>query len=279
MSWSTRILIWAGNLIFSPNWLSHQGRQILLAIHQRLRPHHRLRIQSRFDYFKPIIGRQSVDDYYQVMIAHAQQSWRMLNKPPSRLRESLKTPQSWDDVLKRKVPQVFWGLHSGPFEWMHQLLCLSSRPVHLITLEPPTSPLSQLRKQHHVNLIIWSHLKLSKAIRECKRDCGILAILVDQGPQEFSQVQNIFQEEIPLFMKTLSTLQDLKFESHFFQISSVFSTIPTTPQYINQGYELFHQETTSMETQGHLRLIEARIQAHPLDYIWHYKPHWPSIKK
>lgn len=244
-------------------------RQGVLAVHKLCRNNHYLRVQSRFNQFEPLMGPHQADQYFQKLTRNLCLSWQGLCSSKEQLKSFIQVnkSQEWEQLLNSPTPQIFWGLHFGPFELMHQVLTLSQKQVHLVTLEKPDSQISQLRQRE--NLTIWSHRDLPQAIHTCKKDSGILAILVDQGPQSQAQITRLMGQETPLFLKLILKAKVLGFESIHFSLQE------TQPHKVSLNWRI----TTHHNAEGLSLLLTDQILSSPLDWVWHYKWHWPQIKK
>lgn len=263
------IIKYSLSLILGQSRGSSYLRQGLVAIHKLVKQNHYHRVQSRFDQFEPFIGPHQAEQYFQRLTQNLCLSWQGITSSKEQLKNliHINKSQEWEQLLNSDTPQIFWGLHFGPFELMHQVLTLSSKRVHLVTLEKPNSQLSNLRRRD--NLTIWSHHDIAQAIHTCKKEKAILAVLVDQGPQNQAQITQLMGKETSLFLKLMLKAKGMGFESVHFRIQE------TSQQHLRLDWT----PTTHYNEVEISHLLSEQIISSPLDWVWHYKWHWPHIKK
>lgn len=259
---------------------------ILINLHRKLRPHHYQRVEKRWQSLldngfieQHKLTPKYTSTYFKNIISNAEASWYSLQIPQETLwlktQFSSETPVSsnqWIQLLTQDKPQVFWGAHSGPFEALHQVLCHPHKEVHLITQAKPSDLMSKLRSHHRSNLKIWQSTDFSKAVKATIQSNGILALLVDQSnllqnDQSSRYDEQLFDVSTPIQLKLISKLHKMGLESTHFSISSLASN----------KYSIHYQSTHHLQQDELNRVIEKSILKNPIDFVWHYKWHWPSL--
>ena len=274
-----------GDILLGQNLFSKGLQVSLLFLHRKIKPHQHSLLQERLDHSNIVNqgdGELNSHDYFLRVVSNAKQSWKVLRHPETLLQSlNIENKIQWEQLLSSNQPQIFWGVHMGPFEWLHQILSTtpSQRTIHLITLESPISLISKLRNASSSKIKIWRHTDLGQATRKALRHGDIIAILLDQGPQEMSSKSTIFNHQWNLFIHQLPRWKSMGFELVYFNISRSTAISSNLNKYIlTHSLMDLNQKETSIESQAKVIAkaeleIENSIQNSPIDFIWHYPWH------
>lgn len=268
-------------------------RGVLLCLHRQIRPSHYHRVQNRWrglfsqsEREQLKLNPHSPSYYFRRLLVNAEASWRSLQIQQETLwdrtqfnNKTMVSTDTWTKYLSHHYPQVFWGIHLGTFEVLHQILYHPQKQVHLITEAKPTHLMSKLRLQNRQNLTIWSAQDIQGAIKATIKSNGILALLVDQSKpfqyqSNYPPHRKIFNTPTPIHLGLIERLHRMGFKSTLFSASLPDKTLSGGKKYLVK-----YEATSHLKINELNEVIENQILTHAIDYIWHYKWHWPSLDK
>lgn len=179
------------------------------------------------------------------------------------------------------------SIHQGAFELLHRSLCLFSDNVHLITDSVGDKATRQLLKdlRSDAHLTEYHPDELSSLLRNLfthpsklgKKDCAILAMVIDQGKNTKGNKVSLFGHASTLYMRLPEKINQMgagivTFRTYTTRTKIVIRFETFYPPKFNQQNNQtdFNKNCSSSLTECIAREVEFWISEHPSEWCWNY---------
>lgn len=179
----------------------------------------------------------------------------------------IENEQIFLEALQSNSPIVVISIHQGPFEILHRSLCKYHRPVYLLTANFSNTLLNQALKtlREHPILHEYPENQAGNALRQCFKNKGILALLIDQGKGASPCNTKLFGLNSPLYLKLPIKANQMGASLVSFRVYKQNKSIVLRFETLYKAKTPDHILENSINNE-----VETWISEHPEDWTWNY---------